>query len=196
MLKKTIVVALLVVLGAAAHVTAAGPRLLARFDGGIGVDPVSSVAFPTLSSSPTGQTFENVTRNFVRGVRSSFSIWRIAGLKAAVDTEGRIQVVGTGLVLGGGDQIGQSLGLNVFATLICETEAPFVELNSTDLTTEAGALAGSVPLDANGDFRIDGTLRSSAGDLVPSTCDKPVLLIRALPTGGWLAAAIPRFDKN
>jgi hypothetical protein len=193
MLNKTIVAALLVTLGAAAHVTAAGNRMLARFDGGIGVDPVSSLASPILISSATGQTWENVTRNFVRGVRSSFAIWRIADLKADVDRGGHIQVVGRGLVLDGGDQIGQSLGLKVFATLICEEQAPFVELNSADLTTEA--FEGSVPLDPNGDFLIDRTLRSSSGDLVPSTCDNPVLLIRAA-NGAWLAAAIPRRDKD
>ena len=97
MLKKTMmmVAVLLVVLGAVGQVRAAGPRTLARFDGGIGVDPVSSLA-SLLVNSPTGQTFENVTRNFVRGVRSSFAIWRIADLKAEVDTDGRIQVTGPG----------------------------------------------------------------------------------------------------
>jgi hypothetical protein len=153
---------------------------------------VSSEASPILVSSATAQTFENVTRNFVRGVRSSFAIWRIGRLKADVDINGRVQVTGRGLILGGGDQIGQSLGLKVFATLICEEHAPFVELNSADLTT--AAFDGSVPLDANGDFHIDSTLRSTAGDLVPSTCDQPVLLIRAIPSGVWLAAAIPLRD--
>jgi len=194
MLKKTMVAVLLVALGASGQVRAAGPRVLARFDGGIGVDPVSSLASPILISSATGQTFENVTRNFVRGVRSSFAIWRIADLKADVDSDGRVQVTGHGLVLGGGDQIGQSLGLSVFATLICEEQAPFIELNSADLTTSA--FEGAVPLDANGDFHIDSTLRSSRGDLVPSTCDNPVLLIRAAVNQTWLAVAIPRRDTK
>jgi hypothetical protein len=190
MLKKMAIAIPLVALGMAVQLSAAGPRVLARFDGGIGVDPVSSLASPILISTPTGQTFENVTRNFVRGVRSSFAIWRIADLKADVDSDGRVQVAGHGLVLGGGDQIGQSLGLKVFATLICEEQAPFVELNSADLTTAAAE--GAVQLDANGDFRIDSTLRSSAGDLVPAVCDNPVLLIRAVGNLTWLAVAIPR----
>jgi len=42
----------------------------------------------------------------------------------------------------------------------------------------------TVPLDANGDFRIDDVL-----DSVPSECASPVLLIRN--TGGaWFAAGI------
>ena len=97
-------------------------------------------------------------------------------------------------MLGGGDRIGQSLGLKVFATLICEAQAPFVELNSADLTT--AEFDGAVPLDANGDFRIDGTLRSVLGELVPSLCDSPTLLIRATANRTWLAAGIPRAGKE
>ena len=82
----------------------------------------------------------------------------------------------------------------MFATLICEEQAPFIELNSADLTTSE--LEGAVPLDANGDFHIDGTLQSTQGELVPSTCDNPVLLIRAASSQTWLAVAIPRRDTK
>jgi len=61
--------------------------------------------------------------------------------------------------------------------LICEATAPFVERNT--------AVTG-VPLDADGDFRIDDTLNPA-----PSDCASPVLLIRN--TGGvWFAAGIPK----
>jgi hypothetical protein len=65
----------------------------------------------------------------------------------------------------------------VFATLICEAAAPFVE-RSTDLT--------GVALEADGDFRIDDVLVPA-----PTDCASPVLLIRN--TGGaWFAAGIPK----
>jgi hypothetical protein len=67
----------------------------------------------------------------------------------------------------------------VFATLICESVAPFVEHNTA-----------AVPLEANGDFRIDDTLSSA-----PSECASPVLLIRN--TGGvWFAAGIPKLGDD
>ncbi len=63
-----------------------------------------------------------------------------------------------------------------FATLICEAAAPFVE-HSTNVA--------GVPLEPNGDFRIDDTLNPG----VPTDCASPVLLIRN--TGGlWFAAGI------
>src|SRR6267378_8493106 len=98
---------------------------------------------------------QNVTRNFVRGVRSSTAIWRIAGLRADVDTDGRLEVRGRGLLLGSGDRIGQNANQSVFATLICEAAAPFVEHNTTF----------AVPLEPNGDFRIDDVLNPA-----PSNC--------------------------
>ena len=67
----------------------------------------------------------------------------------------------------------------MFATLICEAAAPFVQHNT--------ALAG-VPLEPNGDFVIDDTLT-----IVPTECPSPVLLIRN--TGGvWFAAGIPALE--
>jgi hypothetical protein len=60
--------------------------------------------------------------------------------------------------------------------LICEAAAPFVEHNTVF----------SVPLEPNGDFRIDDTLNP-----MPSGCPSPVLLIRN--TGGvWFADGIPK----
>ena len=66
--------------------------------------------------------------------------------------------------------------------LICEAAAPFVEHS----TSRVG-----VPLEPNGDFRIDDVLDS----LPPSACASPALLIRN--TGGvWFAAGIPRFGHD
>jgi hypothetical protein len=50
----------------------------------------------------------------------------------------------------------------VFATLICEAAAPFVERNTSF----------TVPLEPNGDFRIDDAVSP-----VPTECPSPVLLI-------------------
>jgi hypothetical protein len=77
MMKKAAVVVL--ALGIVGHVGAKERDSLARFQGGIGVSPVSSFAGPMNADG----TFPNVTRNVVRGVRSSSNIWRIADLRAA-----------------------------------------------------------------------------------------------------------------
>ena len=84
---------------------------------------------------------QNVTRNFVRGVRSSTAIWRIAGLRADVDTDGRLEVRGRGLLLGSGDRIGQNANQSVFATLICEAAAPFVERSTATMVFRSNRTA-------------------------------------------------------
>jgi len=82
--------------------------------------------------------------------------------------------------LGGGNTVERATGQRVFATLICEAAAPFTEHNSN--------LAG-VPLDPNGNFRIDDVLSDA-----PTTCDSPVLLIRNAANLRWFAAGIPVED--
>src|SRR4051812_36181129 len=149
---------------------------LARFDGGIGVIPVANGAGP---ANPDG-TFPNVKLNVVRGVLPGAGPWRIADLKADIDTNGRIRVRGRGLLLASSNSNGQNANQSVFATLICEATAPFVEHNTNF----------KVRLEANGDFRIDDTLNP-----VPSSCPSPVLLIR---NGGgvWFAAGIPKLGDD
>lgn len=147
---------------------------LVRFKGGIGVIPVSSgVAIPPTLATAT--TVESVNRNIVRTVQPPGQIWVIADLRADVTMDGRIKVRGRGLLLGGGNGIGTNANQSVFATLICEAAAPFT-LRNTTLT--------GVPLDANGDFRIDDVLTPP-----PADCASPVLLIRNLG-GAWFAAGI------
>jgi hypothetical protein len=177
MAKQTAVTALiLIILGTVGHVMAKEKDFIARFDGGIGVIPVSNGAGPVNADG----TFPNVRLNVVRGVNPGAGPWRIAELRADVDTDGRIKVRGRGLLLASGNSIGRNGNQSVFATLICEAAAPFVEHNTTV----------SVPLAANGDFRIDDTLNT-----LPLDCPSPVLLIRN--TGGvWFAAGIPRFGDD
>ncbi|MEO8075424.1 MAG: hypothetical protein ABI818_03785 [Acidobacteriota bacterium] len=157
MLKNTLTALVVLTISAVAQL-AASDGVLARFDGAIGVDPVASVAFPLHAPDTTGRTFENVTRNVVRGVRPSSAIWRIADLHAVVGLGGRIRVAGRGLLLGGGDQIGQSLNLLVVATLICEAQAPFIELSSAD-SVNGNSFEDAVPLDQRGAWLAAGIPR-------------------------------------
>jgi hypothetical protein len=156
------------------HASVENPNVLVRFKGGIGVTPVLNVAGDPIVAG----TFPNVVQNVVRGVKPA-GPWTIADLRATVTTNGEIKVRGRGLLLAAGNRIGQNANQSVFATLICEAEAPFVERNTT--------LTG-VPLELNGDFRIDDTLTPA-----PSECASPVLLIRSsnLNPQVWFAAGIP-----
>ena len=177
MKKSALIPVLLTIVAFAGSVGAHARDLLVRFDGGIGVIPAANGAGPV---NPDG-TFPNVKLNIVRGVPPGAGPWRIADLRADVDADGHIKVRGRGLLLASSNSIGQNANQSVFATLICEPAAPFVE-HSTPRT--------GVPLDPNGDFRIDDVL-----DSAPSTCASPVLLIRN--TGGvWFAAGIARFGDD
>jgi len=154
---------------------AADDNTVARFKGGIGVIPVSSGVAPVVSQL----TSEVVNRNFVRGVQPAGQIWVIDKLDARVSMNGHIRVKGKGLILGGGNNAGRATGQSVFATLICEAAAPFVE-RSTTLT--------GVLLAPNGDFEINDTL----APLPPFECASPMLLIRTAGSGNWFAVGIPR----
>jgi hypothetical protein len=150
--------------------------VLARFEGGIGVIPAANGSG---QANPDG-TLPNVKLNIVRGVSPGAGPWRIADLRADIDVRGRIRVRGHGLLLASSNSIGQNANQSVFATLICEAAAPFVEHSTTV----------RVPLEPNGDFRIDDTL-----DSVPSECPSPVLLIRNAG-GVWFAAGIPKLGDD
>lgn len=171
-----VVTAFLLALGIVGGASAHEREFLARFDGGIGVIPAQSGAGP---ANPDG-TLPNVKLNVVRGVPPGAGPWRIADLRADIYADGRIRVRGRGLLLASTNSIGQNANQSVFATLICEAAAPFVEHSTTS----------TVPLDPDGDFRINDTLNS-----VPSECPSPVLLIRNAG-GVWFAAGIPRLGDD
>ena len=163
-------------LGIVLPLSAAAQDSLVKFKGGIGVIPVSSAA----GVANADGTSPNVNRNVVRGVNPPGQIWVIADLRADVRTDGHIKVRGRGLLLGGGNGIGGNANQSVFATLICEAAAPFT-LRSTST---------AVPLEANGDFRIDDVLTPA-----PFDCASPVLLIRN-PAGAWFAAGIVKHGND
>ena len=110
--------------------------------------------------------------NVVKGVSPGGQPWVISRLVADVRTDGRISVDGRGLLLAGGNGIGTNGGQSVRAMLFC---------GAASFTSDL------VPLQANGDFSIDGALSA-----VPSEpCDTPTLLI--VNSGGrWFAAGIPK----
>jgi hypothetical protein len=177
MMKKAAVILFVVGLGVVVGVSAQGSDVLARFEGGIGVIPVANGAGPANADA----TFPNAKLNIVRGVFPGAGPWRIADLTARIDVDGHIKVRGRGLLLASSNSLGQNANQSVFATLICEAAAPFVE-HSTSFD--------GVPLDVNGDFRIDDTLNP-----VPADCASPVLLIRN-KGGVWFAAGIPKFGDD
>jgi hypothetical protein len=118
-----------------------------------------------------------------RGVQPAGQIWVISALTADVKVDGSIRVDGRGLLLGGGNAIGFTANFSVFATLICEAVAPFIERSTN--------AAVGVALEPNGDFRIDDVLVPAP----PADCASPVLLIRQVAANGpWFAAGIPKQD--
>jgi hypothetical protein len=150
---------------------------LVRFDGGIGVDPVSGI----VSGAPA--------LNVVRGVPPGGFPWVIRRLRADVQNDGRIRVDGRGLLLAGGNVLGTNGGQKVLALLFCGT--PGANGTQGNATLQSTDPAG-VPLDANGDFRIDDVLTPTP----PAPCDSPVLLIATPGTHHWFAAGIPRSEDG
>lgn len=110
--------------------------------------------------------------NVVQGVNPGGIPWVISSLKADVRTDGSIKVDGRGLLLAGGNGVGTPGGQSVRARLFCGGVA-----HDSDL----------VALDAEGDFRIEGSLNA----LPPNPCASPILLIVS-GGGNWFAAGIPR----
>jgi hypothetical protein len=135
-----------------------------HFKGAVGVIPVTGVA-----------ANGTVNLNVVRGVQPG-APWRIASLTATVDSRGRINVRGKGLLLASGNGIGTNAGQSVHASLFCGTG---------NTITEHDSILAGVPLAANGDFTIDDVLTPP----LPSPCTAPVLLIRNVG-GVWFAAGI------
>jgi len=153
----------------------AGSKTLARFDRGIGTDPL------------TGSNGVDVL-NVVRGVNPAGRAGVIDKRHVSIGRNGSIHARGTGLLLASGDVIGTRAGIaQVVATLACGPA------NST------AALFHSAPaaFDTAGNFHISGTLSQDGVNtaVLPASCDNPALLIRAVggngAPGAWLAAGVP-----
>jgi len=101
-MKKTLSACLLslaTLLPLAAHAV----DLVARFEDGIGVQPLRAGGLP----------------NQVHGVNPGGFPWVISRLSASIASDGKIQVDGRGLLLAGGDNIGTTGGQSVRAKLFC-----------------------------------------------------------------------------
>jgi hypothetical protein len=151
--------------------------VLVRFDGGIGVDPVSGI----VANAPA--------LNVVRGIPPGALPWVIKQLRAEVHTDGRIRVDGRGLLLAGGNVIGTNGGQKVVATLFCG--APGLGGSLGNATAHSSDPAG-VSLAANGDFRIEDFLTPGP----PAPCENAALLIATPGTPHWFAAGIPTTDDH
>jgi hypothetical protein len=160
--KMSIVGCLVPVLALMVTSSAMADDLLAKFKGGIGVDPVSSVG-------PTGPV-----ANVAQGISPPGQPWVSRALTAEVKADGRIHVEGRGLLLAGGNAIGTNGGQSVFATLICGT---------TVHSTHAVALA------ADGDFTIDDILSPAPSH--PCDNPVLLIRSATIPGGPWFAAGIP-----
>jgi len=183
-----------VVLGMMILAPSAMAGTLVEFEGGIGVIPDSaSTADVTATSTtppPATQTGGLVVRNVVRGVSPGGAPWVIRRFEAKVKENGDIRAEGRGLVLAGTNNIGTSGGVpTVFATLFCQVAAgPPPTFSSHD--------SPAATLEADGDFKIRGTLTSTP----PDPCNNPALLIRiGTPPGTpsanrWIAAGIPKLE--
>ena len=167
MVKKLLAVVLF--LGFIFTLSTFADKSLVKFEGGIGVISVSRVA----GSQNADGTFPDIVRNDVLGTPPGGQPWVIARLSADVKRNGLIRVDGRGLLLAGGGNIGRNGGQSVRAVLFCDGVAHITN--------------ALVPLEENGDFRIENALSPQP----PEPCVNPVLLI--VNAGGrWFAAGIPK----
>ena len=178
-----VVAGVLCAFGASAHDRT---HKIVQFNGAIGSQPFASV-----NGAPAP--------NDVLGIAPGGRPWELRKLRASVDANGRLRVRGAGLLLGGGGNIGlPAIPRNIQATLIC-----------LEGTTRLSWNSDAVPLDAQGNFSIHGSLTPvSPNQLLvpPDPCNAPILLIRnsaaattpggAPVPGAWFAAGIPGDDHD
>jgi len=167
-------------LALAATAASAGAVPVLKFEGAIGVDPLTAAG---------GVDALNV----VRGINPGGRAWVIRKLNATVYSDGGIVARGKGLLLSSGEGIATRAPIaQVVATLACGA----ADATATKYTSEPGAL------DLAGNFTIRGTLRGSDGNIAPLetvACTNPQLLIRAFGAagpGGWFAAGIIERDDD
>ena len=166
---------------------------IVQFSGAIGSQP--------LAAGPTAGTS---VANDVLGIAPGGRPWELRKLRASVDTHGVLRAKGSGLILGGGSNIGRpGIPRNIQATLICSATA------GAPVATSPAWNSVAVPLDEFGNFSINAPLKPVAPNLTlvpPNPCVFPILLIRNSaaattpggdPTpGAWFAAGIPSGDRD
>ncbi|MBK6850621.1 MAG: hypothetical protein IPG93_03160 [Burkholderiales bacterium] len=163
----------LATLGLTSAGTASAGDDFLKFSGGIGSTPFAN--------------------NIVHGVAAGGQPWVIRKFRATISEEGKVSARGSGLLLGGGNNIGLSGGpRNVLVSLFCNADA-----TTTPPTPPTVTHSPAAPLDARGNFSIKG----SFSDPVPNPCAAPVLLVRTVSAttglpGAWFAAGIPGGDDD
>jgi hypothetical protein len=103
-MKTTIIQSVLCVIASSVALPAMAADTVAKFDGGIGVQPLRAGALP----------------NDVFGILPGGRPWVISTLRAEVKDDNRISVKGEGLLLAGGNGVATTGGQQVSATLICD----------------------------------------------------------------------------
>ncbi|MBX3603671.1 MAG: hypothetical protein KF788_00290 [Piscinibacter sp.] len=158
---------------------AASPPLL-RFDGAIGVDPLTAAGGVD-------------TLNTVRGIAPGGRAWVLREFSATVTRRGEITARGRGLLFTSGEAIATRGGVaSVALTLACGA----ADASATKYSSPI------VALDAAGNFQVRGALSEDGVNdaVLPDSCDNPVLLVRAANAttgvlGGWFAAGIPDVER-
>jgi hypothetical protein len=157
-----------------------------------------------IGSQPFFASAAGPVANDVLGIPPGGRPWELLKFRASVDTHGVLRAKGSGLILGGGTNIGRpGIPRNIQATLICSDTA------GPPAATSPAWNSVAVPLDALGNFSINAPLKPVALNptlVPPSPCNFPILLIRNStaatapgldPTpGAWFAAGIPSSDRD
>jgi hypothetical protein len=142
--------------------------------------------------------------NDVLGIAPGGRPWELRKFRASVDTHGVLRAKGSGLILGGGANIGRpGIPRNIQATLICSATV------GPPVATSPAWNSVAAPLDEFGNFSINAPLKPVAPNVTlvpPKPCNFPILLIRNStaatapgldPTpGAWFAAGIPSGDRD
>jgi hypothetical protein len=170
------VLPMLAALAVSTAAAAAPPAPLLRFEGGIGVDPLTAAGGADVL-------------NTVRGVNPGGRAWVIRKLTATVNPDSTLVAQGRGLLFASGEAIGtRGAVTRVAATLTCgPADATATRYNTAPVDLDA---AGNFSIRSR--FSVDGSNVAT----LPSPCENPVLLIRgANPVtgalGGWFAVGIP-----
>jgi hypothetical protein len=154
---------------------------------------LSSADGPKLLNAHVVGSTPNIT---IRSVMSGPAPWVVQEGKAQVDQNGNVKVRASGLLIGSGAlATGDPVPANfvgtvgpvttVHAALTCGGPGmgtPFMIISTP-----------AVPLSAQGDFKINAHIT------LPTTCDRPILLIRAgdaTAAGPFIASAEPFFEKE
>jgi hypothetical protein len=188
MFKKTLACALVLGVACSLPAIAAESRdTLFKFDGAIGSQPLRAGS----------------VSNTVAGVAPGGAPWVVKSLKAAIRTDGRIDISVKGILLGGTDNIGTRAGpRRMVVSLFCR--GPIVAPATAGLLLTASYNSEFADLDADGNFKLSSLLTNASGATPPVDCgdtvdNRPVLLIRTVTAAtatppsapsAWFAAGI------